>query len=405
MAAVARSTAYHDLLRHRGVSAQALAGLLAQTTQGAAGVGIILVVHEQTGSLALAGAVVGGLSMAAGAARPVQGRVIDRRGARALMAACGFAHPAALVGIVALANLHAPGAWLVALGVAAGLALPPVSTTMRVIWGGAVPESERTAAYSLVYLTQQLSILTGPLVLAAFIAATNASLAMVAVAVLAGAGTLAYALLIPARLEPRPLRSARPNGAVLRAPGMPTVLGIAALIGATIGALEVGIPTFATAHHAPATSGLLIAALSAGGIAGAALYGSRRWSAPPTSRLVVILAALTAALLVTISAPTLLVLGILLLAAGLPLNPSLTTISLIVDQRVSPASVAEAFGWLSAGIAGGTGAANALAGGVTTAGHPRDAFVIAAVAGALAALLAAIAWQADRRAGDCSASA
>ena len=65
---------YRLLLRQAAVRWQALSGLLAQITQGASGVGIILVVKQQTGSLALAGGVVGALSVAAGAARPLQGR-------------------------------------------------------------------------------------------------------------------------------------------------------------------------------------------------------------------------------------------------------------------------------------------------------------------------------------------
>jgi MFS family permease len=75
--------------------------------------------------------------------------------------------------------------------------------------------------------------------------------------------------------------------------------------------------------------------------------------------------------------------------AGLAFNPVLTTISLLVDDHITRASAAEAFGWLSFGIAGGTGGANAIAGAVTAADHPRTAFIVAAIAGAAATLLAA----------------
>jgi len=70
---VLRSSAYIPLLRLRAVRVQAATGLVSQVSQGAAAVGIILVVRQHAGSLALAGAVVGTLSVAAGAARPVQG--------------------------------------------------------------------------------------------------------------------------------------------------------------------------------------------------------------------------------------------------------------------------------------------------------------------------------------------
>jgi MFS family permease len=156
-----------------------------------------------------------------------------------------------------------------------------------------------------------------------------------------------------------------------------------------IGAVQVGVPTFATAHHSPAAAGLLIAILSLGGIAGAAIYGGRRWQLAPTGRLLVLLAGLSVAAALAIPAPGLVVLGAVLALAGLPLNPGLTTISVLVDSHVAPSSAAEAFGWLSAGVASGTGAANAIAGAVSHPGDPRPAFIVGALAAVSATILVA----------------
>jgi MFS family permease len=384
---------YRVLLHSPAVRWQAVTGLLAQTTQGTGGIGIILVIRQHHGSLALAGAVVGALAVAVGVARPVQGRLIDRRGAHRLMVACGIAHPAALAGIVALADGHASGLALVATGVLAGVTLPPVSTCMRVAWGAATSGGDRTSAYSLVYLTQELSILGGPLLLAALISATNASAALVGVAAVACAGTLGFAASLPPGLRRASTAPRQRGGAALVAPGMRILVPTAALVGAVIGGVEVGVPTFATAHHAPAASGLLVAALSIGGIAGAAIYGGRRWRLPPTTRLLVLLAALSAATAIAIPAPGLVALGAVLAIVGVALNPSLTTISLHVDWHVSLASAAEAFGWLSTGIATGTGAASAVAGAVSHPGDPRPAFVVATVAAVAATAVVAVAQR------------
>jgi predicted MFS family arabinose efflux permease len=393
------ASSYRVLLRSPAVRWQALSGLLAQTTQGAGGIGIILVIRGHNGSLALAGAVVGALSLAAGLARPVQGRLIDRRGAGRLMVVCGVVHPAALAAVVALADRHAAGAGLVAMGALAGVTLPPVSTCMRVAWGGA-SAGDRTSAYSLVYLTQELSILTGPLLLSALVATTDASAALTAVAALACAGTLGFAASLPDDPERRLPLPAQRSGGVLRAPGMRALIGAAVLMGAVIGAVEMGVPTSATAHHAPAATGLLIAILSIGGIAGAAIYGGRRWALTPTARLLVLLSALSVAVALTVVSPDLVLLGAVLALAGLPLNPSLTTISVLVDSHVSAASAAEAFGWLSSGLSGGTGAASAIAGAVSQPGQPRPAFVVAAAAAVAAALLVAGARRALARPAD-----
>ena len=348
------SSSYRVLLRLSAVRWQVATGLLAQVTQGAAAVGIILVVRQHTGSLALAGGVVGALSIAAGVSRPVQGRQIDRRGPRDVMALCGVTHALALGGIVGFSELHAPGGFLVALGSLAGLALPPVSTSMRVEWANVVIGDDRTAAYSLVYLTQELAILTGPLILAGIIAAASASLALSAVAAIAAAGSVGFAASIrsPGGHRSPPVT---PSGIVLRIRGMQLLLAVALLAGAVIGGLEVAAPTLATASGAPAAAGILIASLSVGGILGATIYGSRRWRARPSRRLLLLLALLTVALVLMIAAHSLLIVGALLLLAGIPLNPALTTFSLLVDQHVSPGGAGEAFGWLSTAIAGGTG--------------------------------------------------
>jgi hypothetical protein len=70
------------------------------------------------------------------------------------------------------------------------------------------------------------------------------------------------------------------------------------------------------------------------------------------------------------------------------LNPALTTLSLLVDRLTAEPTAAEAFGWLSTGIASGTGGAAAIAGVLVQHGHDaRPAFAVAAVAAATAALL------------------
>ncbi len=381
---------YRLLLRLPAVRWQAFSGLLAQVTQGASGIGVILVVRQHTGSLALAGGVVGALSVAAGVARPLQGRLIDRRGAAGVIAATGLGHAAALAAIVLLAMMPAPGFVLVALGAAAGLFLQPVSSAMRAGWGERVGADERTAAYSLVYLVQELAILAGPLVLSIVVAAAGASAAVLTVAAITAAGALWFAACADPAAGGQSAAVPR-TGSVLRSPGFQILVSIAILLGGVIGALEVAAPALATAHHHPAASGLLIAALSVGGIAGAGAYAARRWRSGPALRLIALLAWLTAAVALTaLTGEALLAVGALFLVAGLAINPSLTTISLLVDRHTPGRTAAEAFGWLSTGIASGTGAASAIAGAVTQHGaNARPAFVVAAVAAAAAAAVAA----------------
>jgi predicted MFS family arabinose efflux permease len=90
-----------------------------------------------------------------------------------------------------------------------------------------------------------------------------------------------------------------------------------------------------------------------------------------------------------VAAQGLVVIGLFLLIVGLALNPALTTLSLLVDRLTVEPTAAEAFGWLSTGIASGTGGAAAIAGALVQHGDgARPAFAVTAVAAASAALLA-----------------
>jgi hypothetical protein len=87
---------YRTLRTTRGIAWQAAAGSVAQLTQSAAGLGIILVTQHATGSLAIAGAAAAGFAIGAGIARPIQGRLIDHRGPATVLALSGALHTCAL---------------------------------------------------------------------------------------------------------------------------------------------------------------------------------------------------------------------------------------------------------------------------------------------------------------------
>ena len=86
----------------------------------------------------------------------------------------------------------------------------------------------------------------------------------------------------------------------------------------------------------------------------------------------------------------------LLALAGVPLNPALATFSLLIDRYVPAGAAAETFGWLSTAIAGGTGAASALAAVVAHRHDAPAAFAVAAIAGAIATAVAVLALRMDR---------
>ncbi|MGP3959269.1 MFS transporter [Nonomuraea sp. 3N208] len=387
-----RGTPYRMLLGMPGVRAQAVFGFLAQLTQQVAPVGMVLVVQSATGSLALAGLCVAAFSVGAGVARPVQGRLIDRRGSRSVLAGAAFMHVAALVALVACASAGWPAWTFVSLAWIAGAGLPPISVSMRFEWGRRVADEGRTAAYSLVFLVQELAMLVGPLVFGLMIAVASSSLALGVVAVAAGSGTLAFSRALRAGRTP----GARQRGRVFADRRMLVLLAVVLLLGGAFGALQVGVPALAIARDIPVATGVLVAALSLGGIAGAAAYGARSWGSAVQVRLVALMLALGVALAPLAAIDALPVFWVVLCASGMMLNPALTTSSLLVDEYATGAQ-AEAFGWVSTAVSIGSAVGSGVAGVAGERFGTSAPFLVASVSALLGAGMATVLLRRRRR--------
>ncbi|MFB4285325.1 MULTISPECIES: MFS transporter [unclassified Nonomuraea] len=374
---------YRRLFGLPGVAAQGVLGFLAQLTQQVAPVGMVLVVQQATGSLALAGVTAAAFSVGAGMGRPVQGRIMDRRGPRVVLAVTALIHVAALLGLIGCALAGWPWWPMLVLAWVSGAGLPPISVSMRIEWGRRMAGEGRTAAYSLVYLVQELAMLVGPLVFGLLIAVASTSLALGVVAAAAGAGTLAFSRALRVGSAP----PEREPGRVFADRRMFVLLAVVLLLGGVIGTLEVGLPALAVARDVPAATGLLVAALSLGGIAGAAAYGARSWGSAVQVRLVGLMLALGVALAPLVLIGALPLFWAALFAGGLVLNPALTTGSLLVDEY-APAAQGEAFGWVSTAIGMGGAAGAAGAGVVGERFGPSAPFLSAAALALLGALLA-----------------
>jgi predicted MFS family arabinose efflux permease len=387
-----------NLLRDRRALRQGAAGLVAQLTQAAAGLGIILVVREAGGSLSLAGAAAGAFLIATGAARPVQGRLMDRHGPRPVLIPCAALHLAGFGGLVAWTQASGASWPVLLFAIPIGLGEPPVSASMRLAWGRMADADDRTAAYSVVTLTQELAVLLGPLLLAAFVAVASAAVAVLIVGGLSSVGTLVLAAVMPKELHPEATKDGR---SALRSPGVRLALCINLIFALALGCVELGIPALTGERGVPAVSGLLLAVMSVGGILGAIAYASRRWGVDASSRLAVLLVVYAIAIGPLIATPSFAVMVVPLLLAGAALNPIVTTVALLVADHAG-AAAAEAFGWQSTSLALGAAAGNALSGPLAQHHGASAAFATAAIAAVVAAVLAALAQGRLRHKAGCA---
>jgi MFS family permease len=378
--------AYRPLLADPRFRVQALAGFLAQLSQGGAALALILLIQQTRGSLGLAGAATAGFLAGLAIARPIQGRLIDTRGPRYVLFAVAIAHTAALVALVPIARSDLPGVTLIAMSIVAGLGLPPVSQTQRLVWADLVGE-DRTPAFSVVTMMQEGSILIGPLLVGVLVGTASPSAALIVVALITGVGLAWLGTTVPAG-PVGPAREGR--GGPLLEPAVRVVLLLEFVFGVALGAFELGVPALATSEGHPSAAGFLFAVTSVGGITGALVYGARRWLSGPRLRLIVLFALTGVGFALLVPSESLVLAGAVLLVQGAVLNPTLTTLIVLLDLA-TPHFAAEALGWSSTSSAVGSGVGALTTGALAQHHGAGPAFAVAAGACALAVLVAAAA--------------
>ncbi|MFI0451314.1 MFS transporter [Actinomadura sp. 6N118] len=358
--------------------------LLGRLPNGMGMLAVVLHVRAEGGGYPLAGALGAVLGLATAAGQPVLGRAMDRLGQprvlllSALASAAGFT----LLAVVGADPLP------VAIGavVLAGFATPPLEAGLRALWPAVLPGPAQVhAAYALDAAAQEILFTVGPLLVVAA-AALSTETALVLTGAIGIAGTLVITTSRPSREwrgEPRAADWAGP----LRSPGLRVLLLSLTFAGVALGVYAVAVVAYAERMDNDQASGLLLAAMSAGALAGGLVYGVRPWPGEAHRRLPWLLAALAAGYLPLMWAPGLPVMTILAFLSGIFLAPVLACSFSLVDRLAPTGTVTEAFAWVVAAVGAGSSLGAAVSGvGQDLAGVP-GAFAGAGAGGVLALLV------------------
>jgi len=161
---------------------------------GIAGLAILMLVQDTSGSFGRGGVVaacyVAGLATFA----PLLGRLIDRYGPRVTLLTCAFTFPAALAALVAALSHPAAPSWspfvLAALG---GACFPPITVCMRTFFRQRLKEDALlAAAYSLESVLIELIFILGPVLVAMFVGLASPAAAVLFAAACGCVGTLLF---------------------------------------------------------------------------------------------------------------------------------------------------------------------------------------------------------------------
>jgi len=382
---------YAAVLRAPHVAALIAATLLARFPIGINALAIVLYLRAERGSFAVAGAVAGALAAGSGVGAPIQGRLVDRFGQRRVLVPLGLLHAAALGAIVATAEAGAAAAVLVACGFLAGFAIPPTSSVLRSMWPTLLPDRQELlpAAYALDSVMIELIFVIGPLLTALIATVLSPPAALIVSAASVVAGTVTFTALPPSRaMEPDPDRVRAGWLGALSSPGVRTLVLTSLPAGVGIGICEVAIPAFSDDMGATAIAGVLLALWSIGSACGGLAYGALR-NRPPLPRVhLAVTAALPVSLLPMAAAPSVPVMALIVIPAGMFIAPLLATRNELIGWVAPEGARTEAYTWPVTAFVGGIAVGAALAGTIVEQASWRTAFVVAAVFAAAGTVVA-----------------
>ncbi len=374
---------YGALLSLPGARAPVVAAAIGCMPIGMYGLAILLLARDASGSFAEAGRVVGAFGLANAIGAVAQGRLMDRLGQPGVLRVAAVAHAATLVALVVAAAGDAP-TWALALCAAGGGAsLPQAPAAMRSVWGALVEDEEqRQTAYALVSIMFEVAVVTAPVLVALLVALASPSAAVLVAAAMCAGGGLGFSATGASRRW-RGERHAAGWLGPLSAPGMRTVFAVLGAFGIAVGIVQVALPAFADERGDAATGGLLLAALSAGSLAGGLVYGARTWPGTAAVRLASVILGLGGGFALLAVAHEAAVLVPLLVLAGLLLAPATVIGSTLLDRVAPPGTTTEAFTVMVMGIVAGTAAGNAAGGAIVESASYETAVLCA---GAIAAV-------------------
>ena len=384
---------YLQALRTPGAIRVFVPALLGRLSFAMVTLALLYSVQTSTGSFAAAGAATGAFGLANVIASPYRARIVDRVGQRMALGTMSVLFALGLGGVAwATTWPGAPVGLVVGIAALTGLFPPPLGAAMRVIWGSlTAPGPQRTRAYSIDAVCEELLFTTGPLIAAAIIAVTGPATVLLVTGGIAVLGTLGMTGGAASRQRPARRAPAPPALRPLRQPGFVLVLVALVAVGCVLGTVEVAAPAVAERVSSVQVgsvqvAGMLLAAFAAGSAIGGLLYGQRVWRASLGVRLLV-----TGTTMSVLCAALALLSGLLALAAvlalvGFFLAPALITGYLSADELTAAEVRTEASSWINTAVNAGAAGAAIVVGAVVDVADPQLGFLVGAVI-ALALLL------------------
>ncbi|MDN4173175.1 MFS transporter [Nocardioides sp. SOB77] len=387
---------YRRILAHPGAALFSATGLVARLPISMVGLGIVLLVESSTGSYGVAGAVSAAYMVANAVLAIVQGRLLDALGQGRVLATASVVFGVAMVALVTSVEAGWSLGATYAAAAFAGGSLPQIGSCVRTRWSHVLqaPEDKQTA-YALEAVADEAVFILGP-ILVTLLATTVDPVAGLAVAIVAGVGgSLAFAA--QRSTEPPPHRHDRTAGARPPLPWRtvtPLAIGSAAL-GVLFGAAEVTTVAFAEEQGNEAYAGGLLALWALGSLVAGFATGAVSWRRGPAVRVRWGAFAMACAMAPLFFIDQVWLMGLVLLAGGLAIAPTLVATMSLTEQVVPASRLTEGMAIMQTGLVAGVAPGATISGFVVDHSGASAAYLVSLTAGVVAALAAQLLPRGD----------
>lgn len=384
---------YVYALRQPGVRSFTTAGLIGRLPVAMNALATVLLVSNQTGSYAYAGVLSALLAVTAGLVSILSSRIADQIGQARVLRVLAFAHSGSLALFTAAVLLDWPRAVQVLLVLVAGATTPAIGSYVRARWSHvSVDPSMVRVGFAWESILDEAVFTIGPIITTAvaFSVGFGAPLFLAAGFVLIGSMWLAslHSSAPPAHrpaagtADGSPIAHERTSLlAVVRMPGMVSLVFAAIGLGTFFGTVDVGVVAFTADMGTPAFAGIVLATFAGASMLGGIVYGGRQWPGAlhwhPRIATLALLAVSLAIPFATNNAYLTLVIAL----AGVSVAPALIGIFTLASRLVPRKHLTEGLTWTNSGLAAGF-ALGSSAAGVVVDGWGTTAGLSLTIAGA-----------------------
>ena len=259
---------YRQLFAMPNVWVLVVAAFPARVAYGMVGLALFFKSEQETGSIALAGLVIGANSLAGSVTAGVRGSLIDKYGQKwpLRILVPGY------ISMMIMVNISHSATFIFVMATIMGLTAPPINLSVRPIWKTIVPGDFLRTAYAVDTSVMNTAGVIGPVIATSLALSKFPGSPLITAAILMalGGGALATA---PVSRDWKPEKKESGARSLWRSPTLRLMMLEGSFIGFGWGLFDVAVPAFATLENVPHRTAWVFAAMGISSIIGGLIAG------------------------------------------------------------------------------------------------------------------------------------